>query len=450
MFGGEGRVGGSDRGQRSVGICASLVALWAFSGGNVGAASPASLQLPTTVTLVRESGSNKPITLEMSKSTPTKVSITPRSPQCIDSAFGMPGQAWHVDLSVGGITFQASKKMGVITPAQRATQLNLNSVESSAASNADVTVLVIDDFQPTAIVLDEGTPGLSPPKTWMLNHGALVVTHLETVLEAGNFVRQGQTGSPGPQVFKRGNRTIHVVTVDYGTLRRPGPSGVGLVHTDDLAATLNKVATDFNSKYLIINMSFSMLPCDIMQAYQELKAKAASHGLRYPLNQYLSSLEKQNWPGNSTGNHSQLEAQLTQIDAHNPFRHWLTQRETSHMTLPVASGGNYGYTFQTMPAAWSDVIGVGARSSIESSKAMWSDTSDVIEVGEWFKPFPPQPKLVNFAYRGTSFSAPSVAAAFATRIGRPGCFPSTSTGNWPSVAKKGNLPFDSFFSLKCH
>ena len=440
-----------------------------------------SVALPSQVTFTREN-SNEKITLRIGRDD-TSLQIDGNTVQCVDSAFQLPGQAWHVDLSAGGITFQADKpkiKVDVIDIANRVSILRLSQSTIAPQLGNLVTLLIIDDFVPLDITLDEDNSQLGSPLTWKVSHGAMVVNHVETALQASQFTKirgSGGTFFDKGDLFKsaNGSRLVKTVTFDYGGLRENQGVYKDLVLLSKMISSLKIKIDKYNiERYLVVNMSFSIIPCGILERYKLLKDKASiNFGLKYPFDQYLKAVDDLSSKKITGWTSHSLRDILTTVHSSNGLEDWLKAQQSQRTTVAIASSGNYGLPYETMPAALPNVVGVGSSNSTDPSsrKIKWSDDGDVIETGQWFKltmgtnrNFCESSSVENcispiqgannsnwdkFAYRGTSFSAPTVAVAFATRIGSNGCFPTPLIANWLGITKIGNTSFAGVFSAKC-
>lgn len=384
--------------------------------------------------------------------------------ECVTSAFDAPGQAWHVDLSTGGFTFTPSKPdMLRVSAADRVAELGLANVDHSDPTNVDVNILVIDNFDVTSIKTVESGTGFQTANTWSFRHGALVVAHLESILEASQFniksvAPLGKYKINDKLMRNSDMRTVRILGFDYGSLQPHTDKPPKLISTSMLTNSLNNaIGNTLNGSKLIINMSFALVPCNILGRYAEFERVAYSMNLKYPLNQFLTTLEEINQ--DAWGEKTTIKTILTQINPNDPFFNWIKSQQNNKDTVVIASGGNYGLNYEVMPASWDGVLGVGSTEAENGSPSKWSDVSDVSEVGEWFT-LPPMPKpswlclygqgarcisetafpISNFAYRGTSFAAPTVSAAFAINIGKTTCSP-PSNNPWPVIIKNMMLSF---------
>jgi hypothetical protein len=377
--------------------------------------------------------------------------------RCLNSAFESPGQAWRQGLSAGGVTQRPVKS---IDPAARG-QLLAGGLLPTAEQT--VTVLIVDHFGPVPITIIEG--GVTTQ--YQLSHGNLVTEHLRAVLTGAGFVQRDR------DLFQKGKGRIQVVTVETDGLR-----------TDQVASKL-KLAME-GKDLMVVNMSLALLPCEIDADYQAGKKRLESERRElYTLNHYLTDLYANN-PQYRDLKLVDFERQLLNppdLNPQEPLRAFVTGLHSifPHAVM-VASSGNYGLLFSTMPAAWDEVVSVGAsdpqgRRAITSRlpaappnpaipAVAWPDRGDVMEVGQWLQLAPDtlrasckasqahcalqglpltSPIFDRFRYRGTSFSAPTVSAyvAMAMLMDEPRCVPPRAslppngfTAAWPKLPIK--------------
>lgn len=408
------------------------------------------------------------------------ISVTDSIPRCVSDAFELPGQAWHIDVSAGGITLQAgTPDYPAVTPQSRADALGLTGYMPQRGT---VNVLILDNFQPTPVPLDEDGPNQGQGAvTYQLNHGALVTAHLKSVLLGSGFtVRPPTTPSVASTydavlVNAKGNRTIQILTFDVGNLlKNKSERNAGGVTTQTLARSLNASLkreqggwAKINEYPLVINMSFALIPCNLQSEYFKFEAEALSKGLRLPFSTFLKAVAdiNLNLPFDASkpmtaAEQAYIRTLFTRISPTDPLLTWLDRRLRNRTAVAVASSGNYGLSFQTMPAAWPHVLGTGATRADTATKLDWSDQGDTLEVGEWFNftslpadvgclvgpgcilaqmPAGTPPSVANFGYRGTSFSSPTVTAALAIKV--PMTSPATSSPQPCFVNVAGYLRF---------
>lgn len=409
------------------------------------ASSPSSVLLPRSISLPASRDSRQ-ATIQP-KGIPEQVTLTDL--RCVSDAFELPGQSWSAGLSSGGITLKAGSVAvpmnKTITPQERAMQLNMNRTVAPGM----VTLLVIDDFQPVPVELDEDGPGRQSPIKYQLRHGELVLAHIRSLLQGAGF-----TVSADRAV--RAGRTIVFRKLDIGLVKidpakKRVIEGQGGVSTEQIVDAFRQQGKEWklaSSEALVINMSFALIPSNLQSVYVQYRDAALDRQppLRLTFSAFLQAVADANLPaGTADQKKKYLEDLFTSLRADDPLLTTVRGLLQGRAALAVASSGNYAQTFETMPAAWPPsplpgppVLGVGATDK-KGVPLNWSDTSDVLEVGEWFRfsslpqgagclvgttcifaVKPPystvQPRTTNFAYKGTSFSSPTVAAALASRM----------------------------------
>ncbi|WP_425145717.1 S8 family serine peptidase [Deinococcus sp.] len=366
--------------------------------------------------------------------------------RCLSSAFRAPGQSWDSNRSAGGLTQQAVVNTD---PAERGKALGAQLTPSGQVVR--VTILIVDHFEPETIVLKEN----GVQTTYQLSHGNLVTEHLRAVLRGAGYVQASQNE------FRKGAYTVSLLAVQVDQLNTRQ-----VVSRLTTTIKRNELRDNF-----VINMSLAMLPCGVEADYQQSKQGLnAANGQLYTLNKYLSDLYAGNpqlaAQGISLFSFEQQLLNPPNLSPQEPLRAFVTGMHGSYpQAVFVASSGNYGLPFSTMPAAWREVVSVGASDLIGLSKPVghrarvpalggppvpapveWPDRGDVMEVGQWLHldpaalradcaPTDPacalpglplsSPVFDAFKYRGTSFSAPTVSAyvAMAMQAAGPKCVP---------------------------
>lgn len=358
-------------------------------------------------------------------------------------------------MSAGGVTQQTGAKS--VDPAVRG---QLLAGQLMPRTEQTVTVLIVDHFKSVPITIIEG--GVTTQ--YQLSHGQLVTEHLRAVLVGAGFTPLGD------DAFRKGKGTVQVVRVET--------DGLGT------AQVVNRLLLAMENKDLmVVNMSLALLPCEIDADYQTSKKQLEGERRElYTLNHYLTDLYANN-PQYRNLKVVDFERQLLNppdLNPQEPLRAFVT---TLHSKFPhavmVASSGNYGLPFSTMPAAWDEVVSVGASdlrgrrartsrlAATPSQPAIppvaWPDRGDVMEVGQWLHLDPDtlrasckadpgvcalqglplaSPIFDTFKYRGTSFSAPTVSAyvAMAMLTEAPKCVPprqalppNSFTAAWPKL-----------------
>ncbi|WP_425145929.1 hypothetical protein [Deinococcus sp.] len=382
-------------------------------------------------------------------------SRTPSTPNCLANAFEMPGQAWHTDLTGGGIS------LGAQTPDTQSPDARLPTFESLygfPASWLDVRasdneLMIVDHFASAPLKIRVA----GEEQTLMLNHGALVEAHLRSILESAGFTLLSRQ----PLRYGRGSRTLTLTRLDLGTQvyhtkgLNPGPiSSAALALA--LQASLGGNGKSLVPRDLVVNMSFAMIPCQAMNIFQDLRQTwaAATPARRYNLNTFL-----QNVSVASNLSLTEVQHELTTVSETEPLKREVAalsaeRRDRGASFVAVASSGNFGLGYATAPGAFPEVISAGLygwdrRPATDSDGRVWPDAADANVAGEWFTLSSAQlqrfcregdtcvfedvltapQRYDTFAYRGTSFAAPTLSLFLALQQGPANaCFTNSGTG----------------------
>lgn len=371
--------------------------------------------------------------------------------QCLGHAFEMPGQAWHVDLTGGGISL-SHQGLDVHAPTFEA--VYGFSPRQLGMAQAEGEIQVIDHFVPTPVRILTA----HGPETLMLSHGALVEAHLRALLESAGF----ELRSTSPLMYGREDHTMTLSRLDLAEIYKTKSLGHTAIPATALAEALaQQLANDGKSlkpKDLVMNMSFSMIPCRAMNIYRQTREAwaGATPPRRYTFNAFLNDV--------ASANHlsaSDVQRRLTRVPQNDPLRRTLadyatTTRSRGARFVAVASSGNFGLPYPTAPAAFADVVSAGMHSwqgkvVKDTNGAVWPDAADANVAGEWFTLSATQlsrfcaqggtcitpdvmqsERYTEFAYRGTSFAAPSLSLFIALQQGHSRrCFGATGTGYSP-------------------
>ncbi|WP_156953066.1 S8/S53 family peptidase [Deinococcus frigens] len=390
---------------------------------------------------------------------------TDKTTYCPFSAFEAPGQAWSAGLTTGGITFKTDTRYSdsIIDPIFGKIQIS-----NPVNSNNQAMIIVIDHFSSITVKMDEDGPdGSDAPIEFELIHGNLVIAHMRALLENIGFqAYKGQTIG-----LKRGSDTIKIFRseiFDPGTDIN-SQKGIG---TKQLVKNLENAIKGAESSRIVINMSFALLPCEVITKYRLIRDNWNKVNRRYTLRNYLDDYKKLHILTDK-----QIEDLLTSVPNDEPFKDWFTKtlpklRRNAPVVL-VASSGNFGLDYPTAPASWTEVISVGAVKKdgkavgivdpvTRDQEPNWSDRADINAYGEWFRLTSTQirkfcmdweiciasdiesngnmpSRYNNFGYRGTSFAAPSVTAVLATLKSDSACFKPTVLGT-PTHTETGFTP----------
>lgn len=390
---------------------------------------------------------------------------------CPVTAFETPGQAWSIGLTTGGMSFESTNRYNGKTVMPIFSEIDLTGFDTASGKTA---IIVIDHFAPFQIIMDEdGQGGKVPVTNFRPRHGNLVIAHMRSLLKSANYEYL-----PGLLLtMKKGSHSITIYRIEMGKadISNNEPE---YLETSQLVKILQGNIRSIEADNYIFNMSFAILPCEIMNNYREIRQQwyDSSPSKRYTFTRYLQELKSLNNSVNNIVDDKVIQSILTDISDKEPFTKWykanIPDLKKRKSVVMVASSSNFGLNYSTAPAIWQDVISVGAVDakwrpvvSIEPGsiqKNYWSSSSDVRTVGEWFKlPYreinefcihgetciaddvlpnktSQPPRYYDFAYRGTSFSAPSVTAYLATLSSDSQCFSKIGTGF--TLVKKQNPP----------
>lgn len=393
-------------------------------------------------------------------------SRTATTPNCVANAFELPGQAWHTDLTGGGISLDAQTLDARPPTFDALYGFPPTWLDGRAA---DHEVLVIDHFAPAPMALLTG----QGVQTLPLNHGALVEAHLRALLESAGFTLLSRQ----PLRYGRAGRTVTLSRLDLATqVYRTKGLTAGPVPSVVLAQAMTRqlqptgksvVPTD-----LVVNMSFAMIPCQAMTVFRDIRQTwaAAAPPRRYTLNTFLQDVARESGVGITD-----VQRELTTVSETEPLKRTVAdlaaqRRERGASFVAVSSSGNFGLKYATAPGAFPDVISAGLQSwnrqpATDLDGQVWPDAADVTVAGEWFT-LPadqlarfcrdggtcvtddvlqaPQ-RYAAFAYRGTSFAAPTLSLFLALQQGRASpCFTPTSTGYRPIQKAEPESPRPAF------
>lgn len=384
---------------------------------------------------------------------------------CLGNAFEMPGQAWHTDLTGGGISL-GTQGLDARPPTFEGLYGFAPSRLDSRA--ADSEILVIDKFTPAPLNILSGQGS----ETLMLSHGSLVEAHLRALLESAGFALR----STKPLVYAREGRTVTLRRLDLAQVyRTKSIAGPALTPSAALAQALQQQLDSeskaIRPKDLVLNMSFAMIPCQVMTTYRETRDHwaRATPPQRYNFNTFLNHVAT---ASKLTG--SEVQRELTTVSDTEPLKRVITQyaqekRARGASFNAVASSGNFGLGYPTAPAAFGDVISAGmhtwqGKPATDVDGHIWPDAADVNVAGEWFtlsaanlRRYCQQggscitPDVLSnpqhyaaFAYRGTSFAAPTLSLFLALQQGPSnGCFGKEGIG-YSAIQKSPSTqkPFD--------
>ncbi len=311
----------------------------------------------------------------------------------------------------------------------------------SMQGNHPVVILVVDDFTGEAIDVSGldasdscavsfeeqafAVRGAAAGSTGDMAHGDLVYAQLEEMLvDAG------------------ADSTITLVTVDIHGL------------TSDAVAIEIQSAMDANpADMYVANMSFALIPCDMVTAFTELQMNMLEAREAKNLNRYRGLLQRAVvfYDGTVFPAKSQRAQDMENL---NPLQDLFAAQGAQ--LVPVAAAGNYGLDFPFWPGAWSQVVSVsasvgegfnpggpwnkaddtpllGAKAGQRGQNSRVSNYGEVMLPGEYIS----EVGLVS----GTSFAAPRLTVALAlyvAEVGQDYCqneegLPALAYGDWDNL-----------------
>jgi len=389
------------------------------------------------------------------------------------------GQAWRVDFSAGGL-IPNSKNLptGTVHPPTIAQVFGL---QKPHPISGNATVIVIDRFTSVPITSTAEAPYKTGRKVTLdVRHGALVTQHLQAMLASDGFKLRSAGGQSLKFTRDTDGRTVTVLALDFG-------SSIQSRQTTNLARQFNAMIHEVQDPVVIVNMSFVLIKCDVLQAIIQKHREEA--GRRYTLDTYLDDLEVGKSPAERKA--ATTAKAIFQVDPKvNPLlkaiaraKLDLAKAQPKRTFVAVAASGNFDDEVEPLwPGAAESVISVGATNWLKRSPGLpllrsrpgtgepeipaehpWSSPGDATAVGEWYTLDTAQlsgqcasqagnPQAVdpwcavpanqllawpNFAYRGTSFSAPSLSALLASRLAS-GQAPSDLTRCLPDAKNLAN------------
>ncbi|MFC6592062.1 hypothetical protein ACFP81_08655 [Deinococcus lacus] len=378
---------------------------------------------------------------------------TAQTPNCVGNAFEMPGQAWHTDLTGGGVSLSAEG-----LDARPPSFEGLYGFAPSKLDNrrTDSELLVVDRFTPAPMPVLSG----GGSETLNVSHGALVEAHLRALLESAGFALKRTQ----PLTYGRGARTVTLTRLDLAEVYATKSLLSGSQTPSDALATALATRLSAESKAirprdLVLNMSFALVPCQAMTVYRQTRDTwaRATTPQRYNFNTFLTDVARA-----SRMSAADVQRELTRVPEDEPLRRVLRQyaeerRGRGASLIAVASSGNFGLNYPTAPGSFPDVISAGlhtwqGKEARDGGGAIWPDAADVNVAGEWFQLSGDQlrrfctdggtcltpdiltgpERYTTFAYRGTSFAAPTVSLFLALQQSPANrCFGTGGTGYAP-------------------
>jgi hypothetical protein len=312
-----------------------------------------------------------------------------------------------------------------------------------AQGDFTVTIIVADDFSgqdlssvdPTQFGTDDNCAVSLEGQAYAVRgvsadpitapHGDLVVAELEELIEdagASSYLNLVEVD-------------IHGIATDEAA--------------DAIAAAINANPADFH----VVNMSFSIIPCDMLEAFAEFGSLLLDARDAKDLNRYRGVFQRavvfydnQVFPAMSN--------KAQQADDLDPLQSLFASLGTG--VIPVAAAGNFGLDFPFWPGAWGQVVSVSASEgeSYYASSA-WDKKNDTPlldaegdnpgqtkRVSNYGEVMVPGEYDSDFGMiSGTSFAAPRLSVAMALYVSAVGdsyCrtpegAPALASGDWDNL-----------------
>lgn len=251
-------------------------------------------------------------------------------------------------------------------------------------------------------------------KTNRLPHGALVYNHTLAVLERMTGVSVSSISPNGSQVtFMLNGKKIVVKAIETNNFDT-------LTIRNNLESTIEALTAQ-NIRNIAVNMSFSIVPCEIILGYKTSKFDS--------LEDYLLALEEDGGEGFAS-----LEDAFDDIATMlvgDPLRNFIDTTSPTSLAafniIYVASAGNYSLNFSLAPAVWPNVISVASsNASTRFQQSSFSNDGEIMTPGAWFTLTDPLNRngvgknAAEMVYAGTSFSDVKVTLFSALDIGKAG------------------------------
>jgi hypothetical protein len=325
---------------------------------------------------------------------------------CIVHDFTPVGQALHASGSTGGLfpyregqVYRDSSAFSMLLSSNR----DVDVIRALEQTSDAVVILVLDDFRITEgssetyrindADLTTSTDAASFIKR--VSHGSMVMAHINALIrDTGKYTLLGTSSNGERTLWMRGNKHLDVVGVQL-----PGQTKDGYVLFD--ADTIGPALDTDGYSSVVVNMSWVILPClNVVDFYAYWRSGDPSP----TFNDYLAELRTQGWDSPES------------FAPETPGGDWLQRGDAIGNVTFVASAGNQALHFELYPAAFSDVISVGALDADD-----YSNAAQVKATGGWFPlsylccdgatislPVSDLPSE-GLAYAGTSYAAPSMS-----------------------------------------
>lgn len=312
---------------------------------------------------------------------------------------------------------------------------------SNALPDRDTAILIADNFGNDVYTLGEKMYNLSSwdetvlakqEQLGNLSHGAMVMNHINALLLG--------SGQYTPSRFNK-NTVIWTAASKNKPSRRIVVVGVNtsLSNTHVISDRIKRTFTDLRNNVTfdgpsIINMSFGIMPCEILMDFEKSKGQkfSTSPSKTQSVESFQDYMAALYWQNQSLAAnydalvHDVIESANLPNDPLLKLIQDPAQGATRHVY--VASAGNFGLDIPIYPASWKEAISVGGssfddpkhRAVIENPPGSNQfeplfNNAEIMDVGASFVLTNPanlngQHKTKQpFFYAGTSFSAPTIS-----------------------------------------
>src|SRR5258708_6683200 len=197
-------------------------------------------------------------------------------------AVSFGGQDFYISGGGGGLFYRPAPQPNEVdfTKIFQSNGDEISSVLTSISSPAkDVAIIVADDFTgtPISILSANGQPTPTPnPLGLQISHGEMVLNHVRVLLASTNQYKEIQTGSI--DVWQSSANKVYLATVE--TSDRKGTSYDTALIKDGITKTIANLELSFGLRRFVINMSFSVLPCDFLQTWEKYVQQSNTQCLR--------------------------------------------------------------------------------------------------------------------------------------------------------------------------
>lgn len=358
---------------------------------------------------------------------PVPTATTPAPVVSDNCAISLNGQSYYISGGGGGLTTDPSKIEPRWMQADWGQITNLVTNYTSAITPSQkVAILIADDFRGRAPeeVLgnnpNEGSltaAGIAPRNR--ISHGQLVYEHIYNLLRRMGYQLQTETGAPqlSSEWMTSNSTLLRVMQIDSAGLP-DGPAYKTNLIEAHVETAIKALRTQDFSRF-VVNMSFSILPCDTVDEFEQDFVRAGK-----TFDDYKEFLKKDrgitdfgNW----------LNDQVKRVLDIGPDDALAAFIAGSNDIVFISSAGNFGdiidkaqppiRNFRFYPGAWEGVINVSGLEGDPQSLIWWpfSNLGEIKLPAAWFQYLDQNgtPTPTAYYYAGTSFAAPimSVIAA---------------------------------------